>query len=537
MADNQARRTSISSESKADGKTGYKVDPGPYEAEIISHIPGTRMGAMMVYIPDFGGEKTDPTNQIPVSYCSPFYGKTYNTDSQLTNPNSPQAQYLVGQSYGMWMVPPDVGNKVLVIFAAGDIGRGYWIGCIYDGPSHHMVPGISRNIGGASNTLPPTPADSITPSLGSTSVLPVVEGYSGDSQTFNPDGLTSNPRYLHEYQTSCLINQGLDRDKIRGAISSSSMREVPSNVYGISTPGRPLTPPASRVPGENAAQAFIARSGGHTFVMDDGADGTGQDPIGTDQLVRLRTSSGHQLLMNDTEQILYISSSTGNQWMEFSADGSINVFGAAGINMRSEGPLNLYSDSAVIIDSGGAVQIRGEMGVSIESMVSVGIKALVSASLTTDGLLNLGGVAGATLSAGGAVNVSAIGACKISGATVLLNSPYLPIPPTPVVPTIPALHPDVMWGGTNWTYTPGAVGSICTLVPAHEPWIDPSTGQRPKAQQSNGTLALIVGAVASFGSGAVTPGSTIASAATNVGTSVATSTAISIGANQLKKST
>jgi hypothetical protein len=241
--------------------------------------------------------------------------------------------------------------------------------------------------------------------------------------------------------------------------------------------------------------------------------------------------------MNDTEQILYISSSTGNQWMEFSADGSINVFGAAGINMRSEGPLNLYSDSAVIIDSGGAVQIRGEMGVSIESMVSVGIKALVSASLTTDGLLNLGGVAGATLSAGGAVNVSAIGACKISGATVLLNSPYLPIPPTPVVPTIPALHPDVMWGGTNWTYTPGAVGSICTLVPAHEPWIDPSTGQRPKAQQSNGTLALIVGAVASFGSGAVTPGSTIASAATNVGTSVATSTAISIGANQLKKST
>jgi hypothetical protein len=270
--------------------------------------------------------------------------------------------------------------------------------------------------------------------------------------------------------------------------------------------------------------------------MDDGADGTGLDPVGTDQLIRLRTSGGHQLLMNDTEQILYIASASGAQWLEFSKDGAINIYGEAGINMRTEGVMNLRGDAGVIIDSGGSVSVRGEMGVSVESLLSVGIKALVSASLTTDGLLSLGGVAGATLSAGGAVNVSSIGACKISGATILLNSPYLPIPPIPVVPTVPAFHPDVTYSGTNWTFTPGALSTVCTLAPAHEPWIDPATGQRPAPQTSNSTLALVVGAVASFGAGAVTPGASLLTSATNVGTSIATSEAISIGAQQIKKS-
>jgi hypothetical protein len=502
MADNQVRRTGANPAAKADGKAGFTVDPGPYEAIVVGHVQGTRMGQLQVFIPDWGGKQTDPSNQIVVSYASPFYGTTYGTDSQSATPGA----FTSGQSYGMWCVPPDVGNKVLVTFAAGDRSRGYWFACIYDSPSHHMVPGNSRNIGGQSNTqIDPTQSGPLAASATSDSYLPVSEYSTGQPTAFTADGLVNTPRFAQPSQSMRLIIQGLDRDKVRGAISSSSMREAPSNVYGISTPGRSATGNKPQVPGAydvNGSQTVVGRLGGHSFVMDDG------DSDGNDQLIRLRTAGGHQILMNDVADktdnggkgVLYIASASGNQWMEFSSDGSINMFGIAGFNVRTEGALNLHSDSAVNINSGGSVNIHGEMGVKIDSLVGVNISAAMSVNLTTDGFLKLSAVGSATMSAGGAVNLSAIGPCKVSGAEILLNSPYLPIPPIPVVPNPGISLPDVLFGGTSWIYSPGATHSICTVVPCHEPWIDPSTGLRPAPATADNGVA-VAGAALSIGAG------------------------------------
>ena len=51
--------------------------------------------------------------------------------------------------------------------------------------------------------------------------------------------------------------------------------------------------------------------------------------------------------MNDTEKVLYIASSTGQQWVEFSPNGAINIFGAGGFNLRSKGAINMHSDAAI----------------------------------------------------------------------------------------------------------------------------------------------------------------------------------------------
>ena len=499
MADNQIRQSGAAASAKADGKTGYTVDPGPYEAVVVKHVVGSRTGQLQVYIPDWGGVQTDPQNQIVVSYASPFYGQTYGTDSQLT-PNTPMS---AGQSYGMWFVPPDVGNKVLVTFAAGDRSRGYWFACCYDSGSHHMVPGLAHNISGSTDT---SVATDIASYLNSSQILPVVEASAGQASTFGADPAQA-PRYPHEFQSMTLIMQGLDRDPVRGAISSSSLREAPSNVYGISTPGRSATtnPQVSASASVEATQAVIARKGGHTFVMDDG------DKDGNDQLIRLRTAGGHQILMNDVADkqtlgsgstgkgVLYIASASGNQWLEFSSDGSINMFGIAGFNVRTKGALNLHSDSAVNINSGGSVNIHGDMGIKIDSLVSVGISALVNVSVASDGMLSLSGVGSASLTGGVSTKVSSLGPCYVSGTTVNLNSPYLPVPPVPVIPNLGTSLPDVTWAGTNWTYTPGAVRSICTVVPAHEPWIDPATNVRPAPQSSSG--GALIGAAASIGAG------------------------------------
>lgn len=495
MASEQIRTTGINPAAKADGKTGYNIDPGPYEAIVMQHVDGTRMGQLQVYIPDWGGQQTDPENQIVVSYASPFYGKTYGTDMQRTSMSS---SVTTGQSYGFWCVPPDIGNKVLVTFAAGDKNRGYWFACIYDSPSHHMVPAIGRNVGGPDNTVVDSALlGEIGSSLNKSSSLPVSEYSTGSSTSFNADGLVNTRRFIHPFQAALLVRQGLSEDPIRGAISSSSMRESPSNVYGISTPGRSATKDKQTVlTGEQGDEAVIARVGGHSFVMDDG------DKNDNDRLIRLKTSGGHQILMNDVADgtgVLYVASASGMQWLEFSSDGCINVYGRGGINMRTEGVLNLQGDAAVIINSAGGIKLNGDMGVSVTSAASVSISSAISASMATDGILSLSGVGTASLTAGGILNLNAVGYTNINGALIKLNSPtYMPKPPSIVLPPIPNMLPEVTWGGSNWVFQPNALQSACTIAPAHEPWIDPSTKRRPTHAKASSTgMGFAINATAS----------------------------------------
>ena len=483
------RRTGANPESKADGKnSGQTIDPGPYVARVQGHVQGTRMGQLIVSIPDWSGtvSPTDEgatSDQIVVSYASPFYGTTFGTDSGK-NPDTPQT---AGQSYGMWMVPPDIGCSVLVTFVAGDVDRGYWFACVYDSPSHHMVPAIGRNIGGPEHTS--ASSDQLSAYVSGDSVLPVVEYDTTQPTSFTATGLDTTDRYPHEVQAMTYIQQGLDKDKIRGAISSSSLREAPSNVYGISTPGRKATPTDQNA---KNPQAVFFRKGGHTFVMDDG------DKDGVDQLVRLRTGGGHQILMNDTEKVLYIASATGQQWLEFSPDGSINVFGAGGFNLRTQGAINMHSDAAISmcapvikidavvtgatptkpaisITSQGSFSASAVDGITLKSDLSLSLSTLGKASLTAGATLSLSALGTAKLSAGGSTTVSGMGTLNLTGGLINLNgsAPLPPMPPMPSLPTVPTTHPDVGWLGTGWAVD-SFVLSTCKVVPTHEPWTRPA---------------------------------------------------------------
>ena len=45
----------------------------------------------------------------------------------------------------MWMVPPDIDSRVLVIFAEGKISLGYWIACVQEPFINNMTPGIASS--------------------------------------------------------------------------------------------------------------------------------------------------------------------------------------------------------------------------------------------------------------------------------------------------------------------------------------------------------------------------------------------------------
>ena len=350
------------------------VDPGPYVGVVKSNQDPLRMGRLGVYIESLAGYGGSSTGKlVTCEYLSPFYGaKT----ARYLGESDPYNYKASQHSYGMWMVPPDIDTKVLVIFAKGKADQAFWIGCIQEPLANHMVPGIAAtDRTGLSDTG--SEVDSKQTMYG-TEILPA-----GEINRATLDSIGGNKvdpvlkKPIHPFAET-LRQQGLIQDDVRGTTTSSARRESPSNVFGISTPGRRDTSSSPRNVGvaNSKHEEIIDRLSGHTFVMDDG------DNIGDNQLIRLRSASGHQLLLHDTKGVVYLANGSGNVWMEFSANGSIDIYAGGGVNIRSRGDMNFHSDTNInmfarkqiklssvgkLVIDGGAVQTYADYDVQTQA--------------------------------------------------------------------------------------------------------------------------------------------------------------------------
>jgi len=468
MASDKRLGTKLPAWTDRDKTAGMKFDTATYVGVVKNNIDPTRSGRLQVWIPDLGGDEDNIQNWRTVSYASPFFGTTYQPEASKNN-KFEQVQH----TYGMWAVPPDIDNEVLCTFVAGDPGRGYWFACVNNHLSHNMLPAIGTN-----ENLDPDSVDSknelIKNSLAQETkpTLPAAEFNENDEKNMS-DTFMRNKRAIHEFQANILINQGLDKDPVRGAITSSSQRETPSHVFGISTPGRPIKDPADD-PGyekklasnsiDEKEYAVRGRKGGHTFVMDDGDDVTGND-----QLIRLRTAGGHQILLNDTERVMYIANSEGSVWMEFSGTGQVNVYSGGGVNIRTDGDFNFHADGNMNLHAGGTFNLKALRGLNLdtnamvlkasESLIAFGGKVKIGSS----GKLEMSGSAGATLQSDG--KMAFVGS-KIDlndgGAVAVADPGNLKALQHNDTSRESPLHP--------WVTAKKTLSSIVTVAPSHEPW-------------------------------------------------------------------
>jgi hypothetical protein len=345
-------------------KTGVNLDAGPYIGIIKNNADPARQGRLAVFLPDVGGDEQDPTNWYVIRYASPFFGSTLGLPGSPDNDSFAISQ----QTYGFWAVPPDLNNQVLVTFVMGDASRGFWFGCIPNTQSTHMLPGLARPDGNAyvGNTKTRPDRAFGEERITSDSYLPVSELVTDKNPVFdNIPTFYNLPSVVHVWQANIVIEQGLDKDPVRGTITSSSQRETPSQVVGLSSPGRTSPDPAVDFPNlkERLAnqtlpllelQGYPNRKGGHSLVMDDG------DLFGQSQLLRLRSSAGHQILMHDTEDLIYISNSRGTAWVELTPDGSVNIFSASNVSVRAQQDINFHADNNINLHSGNTIKMFAE---------------------------------------------------------------------------------------------------------------------------------------------------------------------------------
>ena len=390
-------------------------DPGPFLATVKFTEDPEKMGRLGVNIPALTGT-TDPTpNQITwCQYLSPFYGVKSLKSVSKTDPYSYKASQT---SYGMWAVPPDIDTTVLVIFAKGDHSKAtaFWMGCVQEPLTNQQIPGHGAT---AETSLPGTDGDFTQDKkdIYGTDTLPAGEKNRVTADV--PDQIENQKFPINERLADQLMKQGLVQDPIRGTTTSSARRESPSAVFGISTPGRISPDSAEPRIGLEGTPVKTDRESGHSFVMDDG------DVVGNNQLTRLRTASGHQLLMHDTQGVVYIANGSGNAYIEMQANGRIDVYsGVGGINLRTEGDFNLHSDLNINMHANGQIRMSSakEMIQSADAILTVGERGVLQSS-PAGGIQNYALNSISSYTPGGQYH-GALGQFHVQGGRIDLNLP------------------------------------------------------------------------------------------------------------------
>ena len=408
------------SNAKAPGKdqSWSRESPGPYIGIVKGNVDPTRMGRLRVLIPSLAQTDNGTEQQlITCDYLSPFYGAK---GTRHSIPGSTKYQHSQ-HSYGFWAVPPDLETSVLVIFAEGKMNQAFWIGCIQDPYTNHMTPGIASS----TNTWDKSsggPAGSLSSEVDKIKTYGTLNVPAGEMNRTAPGALPNNnyealPKPIHPF-ADVLLKQGLSADDIRGNTSSSARRESPSQVFGISTPGRKNTDTTRQQVGakDSGATDHVVRKSGHSFVMDDGAED------GSNQLTRIRTASGHQILMHDTEGTVYIANGSGKAFIEMERDGTISVFSDGGINMRTKQDFNLHSDRHVNFHAKGSLNFTAEQNVNLNGGFNVQTMAKNSILNSSQGdLRSYAGTVLSSFSAGTQLH-GARGNIDLAGTQVHMNS-------------------------------------------------------------------------------------------------------------------
>jgi hypothetical protein len=301
---------------------------GIYVAEVVNDSDAQHNGRVTVKIPEFGGD----TERI-ILLTTPFGGNTEikdSTDNVEIESGSPT-------TYGMWPQPPAIGSNILVGFT-GSMEQGFMLG---------FLPPKDRNatLGGNASS----------------------EAYDGNgnkilSQTTEKNATDKNDpvtKAAKVKQTAQLVESGLSGDYVRGHSQSSARRESPSKVFGLTS------------------------KMGHTISMDDEA---------TSDNIRIRTSGGNQVLLDDTNGFIFISNKKGNAWIEMDDAGRVDVYSMGGVSIATDGDYNVHAKGSINMQAEQGVNIKssGAEGVKLESSVgSIDVYSAIDLNNNADGNINI----------------------------------------------------------------------------------------------------------------------------------------------------
>jgi phage baseplate assembly protein gpV len=390
-----------------------------YLAYVKDNTDAQRMGRLKVWVPDFGSLPTDESSWVTVSYVSPFAGAT--DPNLIKNPptaagnsqtsygwwavppdleNQVVIMFLNGDpSRGVWlgclyqqfmnhMVPGAAAstnyqhgqdlpvaeyNKKTSENIRNDITRpeltSHSEGLAVQGLVNDTLRGITYssarrsevpNVYGLTTPGPTVPTDT---SNTAAEIIPGVSTASSLPGGLGPNIPTSAP------DPSAFAGAIPDiSGQIGGALggiggSLPSVPEIPGADLPISVPGVEI--PTVQAPeintdlaagaqnqtpgGTTKKQESLRRKGGWTMYFD--------DEEGSEHM-RIRSRNGSQLLIDDTNGLIYAINRAGTSWIQMDAEGNFDIFAAQSVSIRSQRDINLRADRDLVMEAGRNVKMK-----------------------------------------------------------------------------------------------------------------------------------------------------------------------------------
>ena len=254
-------------------------------------------GRLQIFCPDLN-DNPKKIHHIPwATYSTPYGGSINNAG--YTRGHIQGKEHTSGAvHYGFWGIP-EQGAHVLVACINGDIRRRVWMGCV---PEHQETHTLFTGRFDWSKGFPDGPLSSTK--------SPIEPSYSNASKAFNDDKKSSEWKTrIASYQpTSVREDLGEIPNPSKSTYLDNQFQEISKNesddwVKGILGSHGYDWSGYKKLGSFKSSRVFgMSTPGFHSFLMDD-------RPFNS--RVQFKTTAGHQILLDDTNERIYISTYEG----------------------------------------------------------------------------------------------------------------------------------------------------------------------------------------------------------------------------------
>lgn len=464
-----------------------------------------QMGRIRVYIAGLD-RNFQNVRDIPFAiYCSPFAGH-----QQVSSRGPEDGVYTTGPvAYGMFAIPK-VGTDVLIAHLNGDPSYRIWFGALYgmllSGTLPHGRYMFDSPNGGSGDLDGPL-------SAAEQPIQPLYDNqtsaYTRTTAVASNDGATSTtPRKNFEWRVRGADFQGAGLGAIQKNLPDQKVSKVADNRnvdfteedgtkfhQGNFTQGYAesrIEPNATYDPalvdgGQNLdPQTYSWTTPGFSSIaMDDRPENA---------RIRLRTGTGHQIILDDTNERIYISTVEGNNWIEMDQSGNVDIYAARrvsihaamDVNITTEQTFRVYAEEGIHMTTKGEYRVTAAKKISVASDQGIAITAVEGINVQSNDDMNFKSGANLNLQSSGDMNLNAGGNLNLeSGSDTNINTGSTAAWTTSATLNFSGTAGIIMAGATVQvnTATPASAGTAASAadakpgeayftnrVPEHEPW-------------------------------------------------------------------
>ena len=194
----------------------------------------------------------------------------------------------------------------------------------------------------------------------------------------------------------------------------------------------------------------------------------GQPDILHNELLRIRTRTGHQILLHNSEDLIYIGNAKGTSWIELSSNGKIDIYAEDSVSVHTKQDLNFYAERDINLQAGRNFNIKAAGEIQVESgkdynlLIGANGKILLGQTATQGtGNLDINAKGHIYQTSGGANHTKAGGNILETAPQIHMNGPSAST----------ASKPKVLKTHTLPSETGGTIENlIMRRVPTHEPY-------------------------------------------------------------------